>query len=119
MKMAKAAEPTITHDLTPDRTTCPQCGRPMTADYANRRTVHTLSGVTRLNLTIRRCHHPACAAHKKPYRPEAEGPSHSPGTSSGSTSSPSSADSGTPSTGPSPRSAATSSAAGSRCPSGR
>ena len=73
MKTAKTAEPTITHDLTPDRTDCPHCGRPMTADYANRRTVHTLSGVTRLNLTIRRCHNPACAAHKKPYRPEAEG----------------------------------------------
>ena len=73
MKTAKVAEPTITHDLTPDRTACPHCGRPMTADYANRRTVHTLSGVTRLNLTIRRCHNPACAAHKKPYRPEAEG----------------------------------------------
>jgi len=73
VKTAKTAEPTITHDLTPDRTDCPHCGRPMTADYANRRTVHTLSGVTRLNLTIRRCHHAACAAHKKPYRPEAEG----------------------------------------------
>src|SRR3954467_5674197 len=45
----------------------------MTADYANRRTVHTLAGVTRLTLTIRRCHHPAWTAHKKPYRPEAEG----------------------------------------------
>lgn len=73
MKTAKAAEPTITHDLTPDRTDCPHCGRWMTADYANRRTLHTLAGVTRLNLTIRRCHHPACVAHKTPYRPEAEG----------------------------------------------
>ena len=73
MKTAKAAEPTITHDLTPDRTDCPHCGRWMTADYANRRTLHTLAGVTRLNLTIRRCHHPACGAHRKPYRPEAEG----------------------------------------------
>lgn len=72
-KTAKSAEPTITRDLTPDRTTCPHCGRPMTADYANRRTVHTLAGVTRLHLTIRRCHAPACVAHKKPYRPEAEG----------------------------------------------
>jgi hypothetical protein len=45
----------------------------MRADYANRRTLHTLSGVTRLNLTIRRCHHPTCTAHKRPYRPEAEG----------------------------------------------
>jgi hypothetical protein len=73
VKTAKTAEPTITHDLTPDRTDCPHCGWPMTADYANRRTVHTLSGVTRLHLTIRRCHNAACAAHKKPYRPEAEG----------------------------------------------
>jgi hypothetical protein len=73
MKTAKTAEPTITHDLTPDRTDCPQCGRPMTADYANRRTVHTLSGVTRLHLTIRRCHHAGCTARKRPYRPEAEG----------------------------------------------
>lgn len=73
MKTAKAAEPTITHDLTPDRTDCPHCGRWMTADYANRRTLHTLAGVTRLNLTIRRCHHPDCPAFKKPYRPEAEG----------------------------------------------
>ena len=73
MKTAKTAEPTIVHDLTPDRTGCPHCGRPMIADYANRRTVHTLAGVTRLNLTIRRCHAPGCAAHKRPYRPEAEG----------------------------------------------
>lgn len=73
MKTAKTAEPTITRDLTPDRTDCPQCGRPMTADYVNRRTLHTLAGVTRLSLTIRRCHNPACAAYKRPYRPEAEG----------------------------------------------
>ena len=72
-KTAKTGVPTITRDLTPDRTTCPHCGRPMTADYANRRTVHTLAGVTRLNLTIRRCHTPTGVAHKKPYRPEAEG----------------------------------------------
>ena len=72
-KTAKTGEPTITRDLTPDRTACPHCGRPMTADYANRRTVHTLAGVTRLNLTIRRCHHAACVAHQRPYRPEAAG----------------------------------------------
>lgn len=73
MKTAKAAEPALTHDLTPDRTDCPRCGRWMTADYANRRTLHTLAGVTRLHLTIRRCHHPPCAAYRRPYRPEAEG----------------------------------------------
>src|SRR3954463_1864255 len=72
-KPPKPPEPTITRALTPERAACPHCGRPMTADYANRRTVHTLAGVTRLTLTIRRCHHPACPAHKKPYRPEAEG----------------------------------------------
>ncbi len=73
MKTAKQAPPTIVRDLTPERTACPHCGRPMTADYASRRTVHTLAGVTRLNLTVRRCHNPACPARKRPYRPEAEG----------------------------------------------
>lgn len=73
MKTAKVAEPTVTHDLTPTRTDCAHCGRPMWADYANHRTLHTLVGVTRLNMTIRRCRHAACAGYKKPYRPEAEG----------------------------------------------
>lgn len=73
MKTAKLAEPTLTRDLTPERTDCPHCGRFMWADYANRRTVHTLAGVTRLNLTIRRCRNANCDAYKKPYRPEAEG----------------------------------------------
>jgi hypothetical protein len=45
----------------------------MWADYVNRRTVATLDGLTRLNLTIRRCHNAACPAHRRPYRPEAEG----------------------------------------------
>jgi hypothetical protein len=73
VKTAKTAEPTITHDLTPERTACPHCGRPMWADYAACRTLHTLVGVTRLNLTVRRCHTAGCAGYKKPYRPEAEG----------------------------------------------
>ena len=72
-KTAKTAVPTITRDLTPERTDCPHCGRPARADYANHRTVHTLAGVTRLNLTVRRCHAAACPAYKRPYRPEAEG----------------------------------------------
>ena len=72
-KTAKTAEPAITRDLAPERTACPHCGHPARADYANRRTVHTLAGVTRLNLTIRRCHSAVCPAYKKPYRPEAEG----------------------------------------------
>jgi hypothetical protein len=45
----------------------------MRADYTNFRTITTLSGVTRLNLTIRRCRNDQCRAYKKPYRPEAEG----------------------------------------------
>jgi hypothetical protein len=45
----------------------------MRADYTNRRTLATLSGVTRLNLTVRRCRNAACPAHLRPYRPEAEG----------------------------------------------
>ena len=73
MKTAKQAPPTIVRDLTPERSACPLCGGPMTADYTNRRTVHTLAGVTRLNLTVRRCHAPTCPALKRPYRPEAEG----------------------------------------------
>jgi hypothetical protein len=73
MKKAKTAEPTLTHDLTPERTDCPHCGQLMWADYTNRRTIHTLVGVTRLNLTIRRCRNAGCQAYKKPYRPEVEG----------------------------------------------
>jgi hypothetical protein len=72
-KKAKTAVPTITRDLAPERTHCPHCERPTRADYANHRTLHTLEGVTRLNLTIRRCHHAPCSAYKRPYRPEAEG----------------------------------------------
>ena len=66
-------DPALTHDLHPRRVNCPHCGTRMRADYANRRTVHTLAGVTRLTLTIRRCHSSGCPAHKRPYRPEAEG----------------------------------------------
>ena len=72
-KTAKSVEPTITRDLTPERTTCPHCRGHLRADYTNTRTLHTLAGVTRLTLTIRRCRNAACPAHKVPYRPEAEG----------------------------------------------
>ena len=33
----------------------------------------TLAGLVRLHLRIRRCENPACARHRRPYRPEAEG----------------------------------------------
>jgi len=72
-KAAKLAGPTITKALRPLRVNCPHCGQHMRADYTNRRTLATLAGRTRLNLTIRRCRNPDCPAHLKPYRPEAEG----------------------------------------------
>jgi hypothetical protein len=72
-KTASRPQPAITHDLSPLRRDCPHCGRLMWADYANRRTIATLAGLTRLNLSIRRCRNPACEAHRRPYRPEAEG----------------------------------------------
>jgi hypothetical protein len=72
-KTAKHLTPTVTHDLTPERTTCLDCGCPLRADYTNRRTLTTLAGVTRLNLTVRRCRSEHCPQLRKPYRPEAEG----------------------------------------------
>lgn len=74
--MAKRAcrpEPALSKDLAPLRSNCPACGRKMWADYVNRRTVATLAGLTRLNLTVRRCHNGDCASSRRPYRPEAEG----------------------------------------------
>ena len=74
--MARTAcrpEPVIIQDLSPRRLNCPACGRRMWLDYTNRRTVVTLAGCTRLNLAIRRCHHPGCGRHLRPYRPEGEG----------------------------------------------
>ena len=70
---AKHLTPTVTHDLVPERTTCLDCGRHLRADYTNRRTLAILAGVTRLNLTIRRCRNAACVAARRPYCPEAEG----------------------------------------------
>src|SRR3954462_10337052 len=58
--------------LTPITVNCPECQRPTRADYTNFRTVTTLDGVTRLTLTIRRCHNPSCPRFLRPYRPEAE-----------------------------------------------
>lgn len=62
-----------TKDLAPQRQRCPVCDERMRLDYTNRRTLVTLDGLTRLHLAIRRCHNVACAAHLRPYRPEAEG----------------------------------------------
>ena len=52
-RTAPRPAPAIAHELTPKRVTCPHCGTRMRADYANRRTVATLDGLTRLHLLIR------------------------------------------------------------------
>jgi hypothetical protein len=66
-------QPAVTEKLVPLQSDCPHCGRHLWADYTNRRTVATLAGLTRLELTIRRCPNVRCAAYRRPYRPEAEG----------------------------------------------
>jgi hypothetical protein len=52
---------------------CWLCGGPLWVAYHNRRTVHTLDGLVRLILPVRRCRNPDCARFCTPYRPEAEG----------------------------------------------
>ena len=65
--------PARTEHLCPWYSHCPTCGRRLRADYRNRRTVATLSGLVGLLLDVRRCHNLACSRYCKPYRPEAEG----------------------------------------------
>lgn len=72
-KKARLGEPTHVYDLQPRRQNCLVCGHGMWADYTNHRTLVTLSGITRLHLTVRRCPHRTCTAYHRPYRPEAEG----------------------------------------------
>lgn len=52
---------------------CPECGQPLWAAYANRRTVVTLDGAVRLVVQVRRCHDSDCARRGRSVRPEAEG----------------------------------------------
>jgi hypothetical protein len=54
-------------------TACPGCGRRLSIDYYNRRTLTTLQGVARFRLQIRRCHNFTCPLYRRPFRPEAEG----------------------------------------------
>src|SRR3954466_13011496 len=51
---------------------CPECQHRLWARYNNFRTITTLDGVFRLNLSIRRCHNLDCPRFLRPYRPEAE-----------------------------------------------
>jgi hypothetical protein len=69
----RRSEATREERLEPLRDRCPFCGNAMWADYRNRRTVTTLSGLIRLVLKIRRCANPSCERFHAPYRPEAEG----------------------------------------------
>jgi hypothetical protein len=66
-------QPTSQEHLKPLQQHCPACGHRLWADYRNRRAVATLQGLVGLVLEIRRCHNPACARLRQPYRPEAEG----------------------------------------------
>ncbi len=54
-------------------TRCWVCGGPLWVAYHNHRTVHTLAGLVRLTLPVRRCQQPSCVRYRRPYRPEQEG----------------------------------------------
>ena len=64
---------TRTLSLEPITRTCSSCGGTLWAGYDTARTITTLEHVTRLSLSVRRCHNPACSRHRKPIRPEEEG----------------------------------------------
>jgi hypothetical protein len=72
MRTRSRPRSTRAQTLTPVLANCPACQHRLCADYANRRTVTTLDGVTRLTVHVRRCHNPACRRHRQPYHPEAE-----------------------------------------------
>src|SRR5215213_3913189 len=72
-RKAPRPEPSSTEHLRPLHTDCAACGKPMWADYSNRRTVTSLDGLVRLVLHVRRCHHRGCSRRLAPYRPEQEG----------------------------------------------
>ena len=64
---------TRTLSLEPITRTCSTCGGTLWAGYDTARTITTLEHVTRLTLSIRRCHNPSCPRYRKPIRPEEEG----------------------------------------------
>ena len=59
--------------LEPYRTRCVQCDQPAHVAYHSRRTIATLDGLYRLDLTVRRCQNAACPQYQRAYRPEEEG----------------------------------------------
>ena len=64
---------TRTVNLIPVRRQCSTCGGSLWKLYQTQRTITTLEEVTRLTVTVVRCHNPACADYHQPYRPEEEG----------------------------------------------
>ena len=72
-RTAARPQPTRSQHLQPWFLHCTACHQRLWADYKNRRTVATLTGLVRLTLDIRRCHNSDCPRYRKPYRPEAEG----------------------------------------------
>ena len=71
----RTKRPPITRavSLVPMRRQCSACGGSLWRLYQTERTVTTLEAVTRLTLTVVRCHNPACSRYHHPYRPEEEG----------------------------------------------
>lgn len=71
----RTKRPPITRTLSLEPLTrfCSSCGGTLWAGYDTARTITTLHDVTRLTLSVRRCHNPTCPRHRQPVRPEEEG----------------------------------------------
>lgn len=72
-KPARTAPPTQTVALDCMQTHCPACGGTLWQQKTIQRTIVTLTGVTRLHLTVRACHTTTCPQYRRGRRPEAEG----------------------------------------------
>src|SRR3954462_6440279 len=68
----KRPRPDRALSLAPVTLDCPECRHRLHADYHNSRTITTLDGVLRLDLTIRPCPNLDCPRFLRPDRPEAE-----------------------------------------------
>lgn len=71
----RTKRPPITRTLSLELLTrsCSTCGGTLWAGYDTARTITTLEHVTRLTLSVRRCHNPTCPRYRLPIRPEEEG----------------------------------------------
>ena len=64
--------PTQQWSLQPLARFCKVCGGPLRADYTKKRVVRLLTGVTQLQIQIRRCQTRSCPRYHHPVRPEVE-----------------------------------------------